>query len=335
MKKNELIVFSAIQPSGQLTIGNYIGVIKNWVELQKHYKCIYCIADLHALTNGKFGDCSLIYKSVLDILSILLASGIDPEENIIFLQSDVHEHTQLNWILNCYTNFTELMRMTQFKSKVNIGFKKNVGLFTYPLLMTSDILLYNSNIVPVGLDQIQHLELTRTIVQRFNKIYGPVFTKPDPFILQYGSKVMALLEPLKKMSKSDSNQQNVIFLLENIVSIVNKIKKSVTDSENPPRIIYDIQKKPGISNLLVLFSSLINKDIEYLERKFLNKSYSFFKNKLANIIVNIIYELQKKYWIYRSDKFYLQEILSQGSKKAQNIANKNLCKLYRAIGFKK
>ncbi|WP_343189419.1 tryptophan--tRNA ligase [Buchnera aphidicola] len=328
--KKKSVVFSAIRPSGDLTIGNYIGVIKKWIELQNNYNCLYCIADLHALNNSKD---IFLNNCTLDTLSIYLAAGIDPNKSIIFKQSDVYEHTQLQWILNYFTNVSELMRMTQFKSKITEGYKVGSSLLNYPLLMASDIILYNTNIVPIGKDQIQHLEFTRNIVTRFNKIYGSIFTLPNFLTLKYGSKIMSLLEPCKKMSKSDINKNNVIFLLDNLNCVVDKIKRSVTDSDNPSFIYYDKKKKPGISNLLVIFSELTNKNIITLENFFFKKKYSFLKERLSDVVLKFLIKLQKKYWMYRKNESYLINILNKGALKAKLIAKKTLYKVYKAINI--
>ena len=243
MINSKPILFSAVQPSGNLSIGNYIGTMRHWSKFQDKYECLYCIADLHALTtlNNNFS----LRNSVLDTLALYLACGVNPNKSILFVQSHVYEHSQLNWILSCFTQFGELSRMTQFKSKKKV--KKNyinninIGLFNYPVLMSSDILLYQTNLVPVGKDQKQHLELTRNIAKRFNILYGDIFTIPDPLISKNGSKIMSLLDPTKKMSKSDINKNNVIFLLEDISSVFLKIKNAVTDSEIPPKIYYDLK----------------------------------------------------------------------------------------------
>ena len=248
------IVFSGAQPSGELTIGNYMGALRQWVNMQDDYHCIYCIVDQHAITVRQ--DAQKLRKATLDTLALYLACGIDPEKSTIFVQSHVPEHAQLGWALNCYTYFGELSRMTQFKDKsARYAENINAGLFDYPVLMAADILLYQTNLVPVGEDQKQHLELSRDIAQRFNALYGEIFKVPEPFIPKSGARVMSLLEPTKKMSKSDDNRNNVIGLLEDPKSVVKKIKRAVTDSDEPPVVRYDVQNKAGVSNLLDILSS--------------------------------------------------------------------------------
>ncbi|MFQ8717178.1 MAG: tryptophan--tRNA ligase, partial [Enterobacter hormaechei] len=249
------IFFSGAQPSGELTIGNYMGALRQWVSMQDDYHCIYCIVDLHAITARQ--DPEKLRKATLDTLALYLACGIDPEKSTIFVQSHVPEHAQLGWALNCYTYFGELSRMTQFKDKsARYSENINAGLFDYPVLMAADILLYQTNQVPVGEDQKQHLELSRDIAQRFNALYGDVFKVPEPFIPKSGARVMSLLEPTKKMSKSDDNRNNVIGLLEDPKSVVKKLKRAVTDSDEPPVVRYDVQNKAGVSNLLDILSGV-------------------------------------------------------------------------------
>lgn len=264
------IVFSGAQPSGELTIGNYMGALRQWVSMQDDYHCIYCIVDLHAITARQ--DPEKLRKATLDTLALYLACGIDPEKSTIFVQSHVPEHAQLGWALNCYTYFGELSRMTQFKDKsARYSENINAGLFDYPVLMAADILLYQTNQVPVGEDQKQHLELSRDIAQRFNALYGEVFKVPEPFIPASGARVMSLLEPTKKMSKSDDNRNNVIGLLEDPKSVVKKIKRAVTDSDEPPVVRYDQQNKAGVSNLLDILSGVTGQSIAELEQHFEGK----------------------------------------------------------------
>lgn len=330
------ILFSAIQPSGNLTIGNYIGTMRYWSEFQDNYECLFCIADLHALTtlNKSFS----LKKSVLDTLALYLACGVDPKKSIIFIQSHVYQHSQLHWILSCFSQFSELSRMTQFKNKKrteekNINENISTGLFNYPVLMSADILLYRSNLVPVGKDQIQHLELTRNIANRFNLLYGDIFTLPDALIPKNGAKIMSLLNPMKKMSKSDINKNNVIFLLEDISSIFFKIKNAMTDSETPPKIYYDVKKKSGISNLLEILSSITNKDIPILEKEFKGIMYSEFKNVVFDNISKFLEKLQKSYLNYRSDESYLKKIAKEGAIKARLKSEKILKNVFSAVGI--
>ncbi|WMY95735.1 MAG: tryptophan--tRNA ligase [Arsenophonus sp.] len=326
------IIFSGTQPSGKLTIGNYIGAIKQWVQVQNDCECIYCIVDQHAITIRQ--DPKELRKNILDTLALYLACGIDPKKSIIFLQSHVPEHSQLNWILNCYTYFGELTRMTQFKDK-SMHYSKNIssGLFNYPILMAADILLYQTNKVPVGIDQQQHLELSRNIAKRFNKIYGTIFTIPDPFIHTTGAKILALQEPKKKMSKSDYNHNNIIILLENPKCAIKKIKRAVTDSEQPPKIYHNLEKKPGISNLIEILSGITNTSILDIEKQFTGKLYGDLKNNVAIAINNILCKIQNRFHEFRNNEKKLNNILLEGAIKAQNKAKITLNKVYEAIGF--
>ncbi|QCI24039.1 tryptophan--tRNA ligase [Buchnera aphidicola (Macrosiphoniella sanborni)] len=330
------ILFSAIQPSGNLTIGNYIGTMRYWSSMQENYDCLYCIADLHALTTAQKNRLNL-KKSILDTLSLYLASGVDPNKSIIFIQSHVHEHSQLNWILNCFSEFSELFRMTQFKQKRKIAKnaiqKINTALFNYPILMAADILLYQTNIVPVGKDQKQHIELTRNIAHRFNSLYGDIFTLPESLISEYGSKIMSLLEPKKKMSKSDINKKNVIYLLDDMHSIIKKINNAVTDSEIPSKIYYDIENKPGISNLLEILSAITNQDITILLKELEGVMYSEFKKIVIDSISKFLYNLQKSYNNYRCDETYLKKIAYEGAIKAQFKSKKTLKRVYDILGI--
>ncbi|BAC24727.1 trpS [Wigglesworthia glossinidia endosymbiont of Glossina brevipalpis] len=328
----KLNIFSGMQPSGIPTLGNYIGVLRQWKILQKIYNSIYCIADLHYLTNNKENS-KILFKRSLDLLAIYLACDIDPNESVIFLQSHIPEHSQLSWILNCYTYFGELTRMVQFKEKIKNKKNINLGLLSYPVLMASDILLYQTDIVPVGKDQIQHLELSRTIARRFNKLHGDVFIIPEKIISKTGSKIMSLSNPNKKMSKSNLNRNNFISLLDQPYSIIEKIKNAKTDSDNPPKINFDIIKKPGISNLLSIISELRGINIKDLEISFKNKSYKYLKNEVTGAVLEHLKILQKKYFLIRKDEKYLINILKSGSKKAKKIARGTLKKVNESIGL--
>ncbi|BFI91046.1 tryptophan--tRNA ligase [Enterobacterales bacterium endosymbiont of Anomoneura mori] len=323
MKKK--IVFSGIQPSGNLTIGNYIGVIKQWVKMQEIYNCIFCIVDLHSLTqcNNKLK----LDKTILDTLALYLACGINPNKSIIFVQSHVSEHTKLSWILSCYTYYGELNRMTQFKNNKIKNKNINSGILFYPILMSSDILLYNTNYVPIGEDQKQHIELCRNIANRFNKIFGNIFNIPKPCILKNGSRILSLQEPYKKMSKSDNNSNNVIYLLDNKIDIFKKIKFAKTDSEKNPKIKYDIIKKPGLSNLLNIFSGITGKTIKQLEKEFYGKLYIDLKYKIIKILSIFLERIQKNYYNIRKNEDFLKNIIFEGSKKANKIAKKTISKI--------
>ncbi|CAL4323814.1 Tryptophan--tRNA ligase [Buchnera aphidicola (Pterocallis alni)] len=332
MDVSKSIIFSAVQPSGNLTLGNYIGSISHWSAMQSINQCMYSIADLHAVT--VIQDANYLRSSILDTLSFYLASGVDPDQSIIFLQSEVYEHCQLNWILSCYTYFGELSRMTQFKTKAKRHNSNiNIGLFSYPVLMSSDILLYQSNKVLIGEDQKQHLELARNIAKRFNSLYGNIFTIPEYYIPnQYSSKIMSLSNPTIKMSKSDINHNNVIFLLEEEKSIFKKVYQSITDSEN--KIYYNINDKPGISNLLNIYSSLTGKNIFSLEDLFHNLSYKSFKHVVAITIIKYLRKLKDRFYYFRNNTLYLENILQSGADKARFQANKTLEIVYSVLGLK-
>ncbi|CAL4325401.1 Tryptophan--tRNA ligase [Buchnera aphidicola (Eriosoma grossulariae)] len=332
MKLFKKKLFSAIQPSGMPTIGNYISVLNNLVHIQDKFDCLFCIADLHSITvRRKSNDLS---RSILDMIALYLACGFDPNQAIIFIQSHVYEHTQLSWILNCFSYVGELSRMTQFKDKsIRFSNNINVGLLNYPVLMASDVLLYKTDIILVGEDQKQHLELIHDIVIRFNNIYKKLFVLPSSLISKTGSKIMSLLNPTKKMSKSDPNTKNTIFLLEDISSIIKKIHHAQTDSDNPCSIIYNKKNKAGISNLLNIFSSFSGKTIKSLENEYANVMYSKFKHDLSDFIADKISCLQKKYFDFRKNEDYLQNIVKSGAEKAQCQAKITLDQVYKAIGL--
>lgn len=326
------IVFSGAQPSGELTLGNYLGALKNWVALQGEYDCVYCIVNQHAITVRQ--DPNKLRKATLDTLALYLACGIDPQKSTIFVQSQVPAHAELGWALNCYTYFGELSRMTQFKDKSTRHSQNiNAGLFDYPVLMAADILLYQANLVPVGDDQKQHLELSRDIAMRFNALYGDIFTIPEPFIAKVGARVMSLQEPTKKMSKSDENRNNVIGLLENPKEIEKKIKRAMTDSDEPPVVRYDLKNKAGVSNLLDILTGVTGKPIDELEKEFEGKMYGHLKNEVATQVIDMLSALQAKYHQYRDDESYLLSIMQEGAEKARSKAAPTLKKVYDAIGF--
>lgn len=326
------IVFSGAQPSGELTIGNYLGALRQWVKLQDEYDCIYCIVNQHAITVRQ--DPEKLRQATLDTLALYLACGIDPEKSTIFVQSHVPEHAQLGWILNCYTYFGELSRMTQFKDKsARHAENINAGLFDYPVLMAADILLYQTSQVPVGEDQKQHLELARNIAARFNSLYGDIFKVPEPFIPTSGARVMSLQDPTKKMSKSDDNRNNVIGLLEELKSVEKKFKRAVTDSDEPPIVRYDVKNKPGIANLLDILSGVTNKSISQLEQEFEGKMYGHLKTEVAHQVTQMLSELQLRYLQFRNDEAYLAQVMHKGAQKARIRAQATLNKVYDAIGF--
>ena len=326
------IVFSGAQPSGELTLGNYLGALKNWVALQNEYDCVYCIVNQHAITVRQ--DPQKLRKATLDTLALYLACGIDPKQSTIFVQSHVPAHAELGWALNCYTYFGELSRMTQFKDKsARHAENINAGLFDYPVLMAADILLYQANLVPVGDDQKQHLELSRDIAMRFNALYGDIFTVPEPFIAKVGARVMSLQDPTKKMSKSDENRNNVIGLLENPKDVEKKIKRAMTDSDEPPVVRYDLKNKAGVSNLLDILTGITGKPIAELEKEFEGKMYGHLKTEVATQVIDMLTALQTKYHQYRDDESYLHSIMQEGAEKARLKAEPTLKKVYDAIGF--
>ena len=326
------IVLSGAQPSGELTIGNYMGALKQWVALQDSHDCLYCVVDLHAITVRQ--DPKALREACLDTLALYLACGVDPKKSTVFIQSQVPQHTQLGWALNCYTQMGELNRMTQFKDKSQKHASNiNVGLFAYPVLMAADILLYQANEIPVGQDQKQHLELTRDIATRFNNAYGETFTIPEPFIPELGAKVMSLQDPLKKMSKSDDNRNNVIGLLEDPKKIMKKIKKAMTDSDEPPVVRFDTENKPGVSNLLSLMSGVTGKSIAGLEAEFEGKMYGHLKTATGEAVVEMLEPLQARYREFREDTTFLHQVMKDGAEKAQARAEVTVKKVYEKIGL--
>lgn len=326
------IIFSGIQPSGELSIGNYIGSLRNWVPMQDESDCIFCVVDQHAITVRQ--DPDMLRETTLNTLAVFMACGIDPARSIIFLQSHVPAHTELSWVLNCYTQVGELNRMTQFKDKAK-RYESNItaGLFNYPVLMAADILLYQANKIPVGDDQRQHIELTRDIAERFNSIYGQTFTLPEGLIPKAGGRVMSLQDPGKKMSKSDDNPKNVIRILEEPKSILKKIKSAVTDSDDPPVVAYDWDKKPGVSNLLELMSAATGRDINELVEHFRGSMYGTFKAEVGEAVVAMLEPVQQRYKQIRGDEAYMREVLKKGAEAASERAQKTLDDVYRKIGY--
>lgn len=326
------IVLSGVQPSGELSIGNYIGALRQWEQMQDDYDCQYCIVDLHAITVRQQAE--KLREATLDSLALCLAVGVSPEKSNLFIQSHVPEHAQLGWVLNCYAQMGELNRMTQFKDKSQRHAENiNAGLFGYPVLMAADILLYQANQVPVGNDQKQHLELARDIAIRFNNLYGEVFTVPEPYIPQVGARVMSLQDPTKKMSKSDDNRNNVIGLLEDPKSIAKKIKRAVTDSDEPPRVVFDIENKPGVANLMGLMSVATGKSFAEIEAEYADKMYGHLKTDTADAVVAMLEPVQARYKEYRADRGYLDQVMKTGAEKASARAADTLKKVYHAVGF--
>lgn len=321
-------IFSGIQPSGTITLGNYIGALKQFVELQNEYNCYFCIVDQHAITVPQ--DPAQLRKNIKSLAALYIAVGIDPEKATLFIQSEVPAHAQAGWMLQCVTYIGELERMTQFKDKSAGKDAVVAGLLTYPPLMVGDILLYSANLVPVGEDQKQHLELTRDIAERFNKKYREIFTIPDVRIPKEGARVMSLQDPLKKMSKSDPNQKAFISMLDEPKQIEKKIKSAVTDSEGIVK--FDKENKPGISNLLAIYSIFSNKSIPELEKEYEGKGYGDFKGDLAKVVVEAIEPIQKKYYDL-IDSPELDRILDEGAQKADAVASKMLKKMENAMGL--
>ncbi|EIJ81853.1 tryptophanyl-tRNA synthetase [Bacillus methanolicus PB1] len=321
-------IFSGIQPSGTITLGNYIGAMKQFVELQHEYNCYFCIVDQHAITVPQ--DRLELRKNIRSLAALYLAVGIDPKKGTLFIQSEVPAHAQAGWMLQCIAYIGELERMTQYKDKSAGKEAVSAGLLTYPPLMAADILLYNTDIVPVGEDQKQHLELTRDLAERFNKKYNNIFTIPEVRIPKVGARIMSLQDPTKKMSKSDPNQKAFITLLDDPKQIEKKIKSAVTDSEGIVK--YDKDKKPGISNLLTIYSILTDKPIPEIEEEYTGKGYGDFKADLAQVIINTLTPIQQKFYeLMESSE--LDEILDQGAEKANYVANKMLKKMENAMGL--
>ncbi len=326
------IIFSGVQPSGNVTLGNYLGAIKNWVELQEDYNCIYAMMDLHSITVRQ--NPQELKKKTLDLLALYIACGIDPEKNILFVQSHNHCHAELSWVLNCYTYMGELQRMTQFKDKSKKHADNiNAGLFTYPVLMASDILLYQTDLVPVGKDQMQHIEICRDIAERFNGIYGDVFKIPKGFIPKAGAKVMSLQEPTKKMSKSDENPKAYISMLDDLNVIAKKIKSAVTDSEGVIEYREGDDTKAGINNLITILSAVTGKSIESIVNDYSGKGYGDFKNDVSEAVVECIRPIRAEFDRISADKKYLTAIYEEGAMKSTRLAERTLKKVYKKVGF--
>lgn len=323
------ILLSGIQPSGKLTIGNYVGAIKNWLELQDQYECYFSLVDLHSISVRQ--DPKAFRARCYDFLAQYIACGLDPDKNVLFCQSHVPEHTELAWVLNCHTYMGELNRMTQFKDKSAKHAKNiNAGLFTYPVLQAADILLYSTNLVPVGEDQKQHLELTRDLAIRFNSSYSDIFTVPEPYIPKQTGRIMSLQDPSKKMSKSDDNENNYISLLDEPAKITKKLKRCVTDSGS--EIIF-CETKAGISNLLLLYSAITGMSVNDLESRYEGKGYGTFKAEISENLITLLTPIQKRFKEIRTDEDNLRVILRQGAEKASARASTMLARVYDAIGF--
>jgi tryptophanyl-tRNA synthetase len=349
MNEAKPVILTCAQPTGYLSIGNYIGAVKNWATMQEEYECFFGIVDMHAITVRRTP--ADLRKASYSCLAQYIACGLDPDKSALFIQSHVIGHAELAWVLSCYTPIGDLQRMTQFKEKAaKLGFEVksdeedirfshegakaqasvNAGLLYYPVLMAADILLYNANAVPVGEDQRQHLELTRDLAHRFNTVYSPTFNVPDAYIPKSGAKIMSLQDPTRKMSKSDEDENGTIFLLETPERLAKKIKSAVTDSGTEIRFA---PEKPGISNLLTLLSVLTETSIEQLEKDYASSNYAVFKQDVADVVIDTLRPVQKRYDAIINEKSTLDSILKAGAEKAQFKANKTLSKVYRKVGF--
>lgn len=324
------IVFSAVKPTGSLTIGNYIGAIRNMAALQEEYDCVYSVADLHSITVSILP--ADLRKNSMELTALFLAMGIDADKSTFFVQSHITAHAQLTWLLNCYTQFGEASRMTQFKDKSKKAPQNvNVGLFDYPVLMAADILLYQTDLVPVGKDQLQHVELARTVAERFNNRYSPTFKLPEGMLPKYGAKVYSLANPAVKMSKTDTDPNGYVLVLDKPDDVVRKLKRAVTDSDTTVR--YAPEEKPGVSNLLTVYSAFTGKDMRDCERDFDGKDYAYFKSQVADAVIAGLTPVQEKFKQLSADKQYLFAVMRQGAERAARRAEKTLSKVYRKIGF--
>ena len=329
MLNGNKVLFSGMQATGNLTLGNYLGALKNWVTLCDEYQCFYSVVDLHSITVRQ--DPAELRKRARNLLMLYIAAGIDPEKNCLYYQSHVSGHAELAWILNCFTYMGELNRMTQFKDKAakhadNI----NAGLFTYPVLMAADILLYQADVVPVGKDQLQHLEITRDIAQRFNAIYGDVFTIPEPYLGKTGAKIKSLQNPEKKMSKSDENPNGSIYLMDDTDTIIRKFKRAVTDSEGAVRYS---EEQPGIRNLIDIYCACTGRNPEETEKEFDGRGYGDFKMAVGESVVAVLKPLQERYEELGKNKDYIDSVIKENGEKAAYFANKTLRKVQKKVGF--
>lgn len=325
-------IFSGVQPSGNITLGNYLGAIKNWVSLQDDYECIFAMMDLHTITVRQTP--AELRKRTLELLALYIACGIDPEKSTLFIQSHNSAHAELAWVLNCYTYMGELQRMTQFKDKSSRHADNiNAGLFTYPVLMAADILLYQTDLVPVGKDQMQHIEICRDVAQRFNGIYGDVFKIPEGLLVKSGAKVMSLTEPTKKMSKSDPNPKAFISMMDDFNVIAKKIKSAVTDSEGVIEYRPDDEAKAGINNLLTIMAAMTGRTPEAVAKDFDGQGYGVFKASVADAVVEAIRPIREEYDRIIKDKAYLQSIYTNGAESAHRLAKRTLKKVYKKVGF--
>ena len=329
MEEKKKVLYSGMQATGTLTLGNYLGALKNWVKMHEEFTCFYGVMALHSLTVRQ--DPVQFRKNARALYALYVAAGLDPEKNCIYYQSHVAAHAQLGWVLDCFTYMGELNRMTQFKDKASKHADNiNAGLYTYPVLMAADILLYQANVVPVGVDQKQHLEITRDIAERFNNLYGEVFTIPEAYISESGAKIMSLADPTKKMSKSDENKNATILLLDDRDTIIRKFKRAVTDSGSEVRISED---KPGVSNLMSIYGCVTGKTMEEIEREFDGKGYGDFKLAVGEAVADELEPLQKRYDELMKDKSYIDQCIKTNDERAAYVAGKTLRKVHKKIGL--
>lgn len=323
-------IFSGIKPTGDLTLGSYIGAIKNWIDLQEDYDCLYCIVDLHAITIRN--DPALLHRRTLEQLSQYVAAGLNPRKNILYLQSHVHQHAELSWILGCYTMLGELNRMTQFKEKAAKGAENlNAGLYTYPVLMAADILLYQADLVPVGEDQKQHVEICRDIAGRFNTVYGKTFVLPEPFIPKVGARIKSLTDPEMKMSKSDDDPQGSVYLMDTPDQILSKFKRAKTDSLGLIR--FDPEHQPGVANLLTIYSVCSGKSFEAIEEEMEGKGYGHLKKAVAEAVIELLRPIREESKRLLDDRTYLMELCRDGASRAATLAEQTLRQVKDKIGF--
>ncbi|MBR5538981.1 MAG: tryptophan--tRNA ligase [Clostridia bacterium] len=329
MLDDKKVVYSGVQPSGNLTIGNYLGAIKNFAEFSELYKCFYCVVDMHAITVRQVP--AELRRRTFETLALYIACGLDPKKNTLYVQSHVPAHAELSWVLNCYTMFGELSRMTQFKDKsAKHADNVNAGLFTYPTLMAADILLYQTDMVPVGIDQMQHIELARDVANRFNGVYGDTFTVPEGYMPKNGAKIMSLAEPTKKMSKSDENANAIVYILDSKDDIMRKFKRAVTDSDT--RVAFG-EGKDGINNLMTIYSCFTKKTFDEIEKEFDGKGYGDFKLAVGEACADGLAHVREEFARIMADKAYLEEVMKNGAAEASYYARKTLSKVKRKVGF--
>lgn len=332
MENQKKVMLSGIKPSGDMTLGSYLGAIRNWKGREEEYDCYYFMADLHAITVRQ--DPADLRRRTLNQLAQYIACGLDPEKNVLFVQSHVHQHAELGWVLNCYAMFGELSRMTQFKDKsAKNADNINGGLFTYPSLMAADILLYQADYVPVGEDQKQHVELTRNIAQRFNNIYGDVFKLPEPYIEKVGARIMSLTNPTAKMSKSESEDSGRVLLMDKPEDIMRMFKRAITDSDTERCVRFDKANKPGVANLMTIYSACTGRSFDAIEAEFAGQGYGSFKTAVGEAVVELLRPFREETTRLLADKSYLEGVCRSGAEKAGRVAEKTLRKVYKKVGF--